>query len=580
MTKEAIAEVLTNIARLLEIKGESPFKVRAYQRGARVLETLSGDLGAMVEAGTLTGVEGIGAALEEKITALVRTGRLDYYEKLREEFHPDILTLFEIQGLGGKKIKALYDALGICTIPKLERACKNGSIAKLPGFGEKSAANFLEAIALRKRSAGQFLISDALPVALHILEDLRGHPAVGRAELAGSLRRRKPVVRDLDFLVSTGQPEEVIAFFTGHARVEKTLACGETKASVLVDGGIQCDLRAVGRDEFPFALAYFTGSKEHNVRLRERALERGWSLNEYRLSASPSANPPPAIHTEEDLHRALGLDYIPPELREDLGEFDAAEKNALPRLLEWTQLRGAFHNHTTASDGHSSLQEMVAAARELGLDYLGIADHSKSATQARGLDEKRLLEQLAEIQELNAAFEGSFRIFAGTECDIRKDGTLDFSDEILGQLDYVVVSIHSAFTLSEKAMTDRIIRALSNPHATMLAHPTGRLLLTREAYAVNMPAVIEAAAETGTIIELNANPRRLDMDWTWWPLARAQGVRCAINPDAHSAAALSYLRIGAEVARKGWLTREDVLNTLPTPQAAAALARKKQKPST
>ncbi len=580
MTKEAIAEVMTDIARLLEIKGENPFKFRAYAHAARTLETYPGDIRIMAEAGTLGDIEGFGKAISEKVATLALTGRLDYYERLKEEFPPEILTLFELQGLGGKKIKALYDALGIASVDALEQACQEGAVARLPGFGEKSAANLLEAIAFRRESSGQFLLWEVMPLAGEILDALRNHSAVGAAEVAGSFRRRKPVVRDLDFLVSTRSPGEVIAFFTGHPRVRKVLASGPTKASVLADAGIQCDLRAVSKEEFPFALAYFTGGKEHNIRMRSRALERGWTLNEYRLGIATEegrAKPPPAIREEADLHRALGLDAIPPELREDRGEFEAAEAGRLPRLIEWTQLRGAFHNHTTASDGNASLRDMAAAARDLGLEYLGIADHSKSARQANGLDEKRLRAQIAEIRELNAELGGEFHIFTGTECEILRDGRLDFPDDLLLELDYVVASVHSAFSLTEKEMTDRVLRAMSHPAITMLGHPTGRLLLGREPYALNLPAVIEAAADTGTVIELNASPERLDLDWTWWPLAREKGVRCAINADAHSIAGLAHLRIGVEIARKGWLTREDVINTQPLSQMDALLGQKRKR---
>jgi DNA polymerase (family 10) len=356
-----------------------------------------------------------------------------------------------------------------------------------------------------------------------------------------------------------------MTYFTSHPLVESILAQGATKSSVLLKSGIQCDLRVVSGAEYPFALNYFTGSKEHNVRMRSRALSKGWSLNEYRFSAAEGRElrePLPKIHEENDIYRALGLDPVEPELRENRGEIEAAEHHKLPRLVEWTNLRGTFHNHTTASDGRASLEDMIAAAKELGLEYLGIADHSKSSFQANGLDEKRLAAQVARIRELNAA-ETDFRIFAGTECDILKDGSLDFSNDILSTLDYVVASVHSSFTMPEAEMTERIIRAIQNPHVTMLGHLTGRLLLSREPYQVNIPAILDAAAETGTIIELNANSRRLDLDWRWWPIAREKGVKCSINPDAHTTAGLQDLLFGVGIARKGWLTKDDVINTLP-----------------
>lgn len=568
--------MLESIARLLEIKGENPFKFRAYSNAARALETFAGDLRSAAESGGLSEIDGIGKAISTKVAELVLTDRLGYYEELRSEFPPGILNLFEIQGLGGKKIKVLYDTLGVASIPALEAACADGSVAALPGFGAKTAANLLAAIALHNRHAGQFLLADATVLANTILDDMRGHPAVDLIDIAGSYRRRKPVVRDLDFIVSSSQPEQVIQFFVSHPAFERTLAQGATKASVIAREGIQCDLRVVSGREFPFALTYFTGSKEHNVRMRSRALDLGWTLNEYRLgiAGGAAADTPPPIDDERELYRALGYEWVPPELREDHGELEAAAADELPRLIEWTNLRGTFHIHTTASDGRSTLEEMVTAAQDLGLEYLGIADHSKSSVQAKGLNEDRLIAQVAEIRKLQASLDG-FRIFAGTECDIRKDGSLDFDDSILATLDYAVVSVHSSFTMSESAMTDRIIRAMQNPYATMLGHVTGRLLLSREPYAVNIPAVIEAAAATGTIIELNANPHRLELDWIWWRLAKEKGVRCAINPDAHSTQGLSHLMLGVDIARKGWLTREDVINTLPAAKVEKVLAAKR-----
>jgi DNA polymerase (family 10) len=565
MNKDQIAAIFENIARLLELKGENPFKIRAYTHAVRALEILSEPVETLVAEERVSSVDGIGKAISEKITELVQTGRLAYYDKLRDEFPPDILTLFDIQGLGGKKIKALWDALRIDSVTKLERACKSGAVAELPGFGEKTAANIIKGIEHMRKHAGEFRFGDIAALAEGLLEDLRGHPDVNLAQIAGSYRRKKEIVRDLDFIVSSRHAENVMAYFTSHPLVESILAQGATKSSVLLKSGIQCDLRVVSGAEYPFALNYFTGSKEHNVRMRSRALSKGWSLNEYRFSAAEGRElrePLPEIHEENDIYRALGLDPVDPELRENRGEIEAAEHHKLPRLVEWTNLRGTFHNHTTASDGRASLEDMIAAAKELGLEYLGIADHSKSSFQANGLDEKRLAAQVERIRELNAA-ETDFRIFTGTECDILKDGSLDFSDEVLSTLDYVVASVHSSFTMPEAEMTERIIRAMQNPHVTMLGHLTGRLLLSREPYQVNIPAILDAAAETGTIIELNANSRRLDLDWRWWPLAREKGVKCAINPDAHTTTGLQDLLFGVGIARKGWLTKDDVINTLP-----------------
>jgi len=580
MSRDDIVDILENIARLLELKGENLFKVRAYTNAARALETLGESLDLVIAEDRLLALDGIGKATAEKITTLARDGVLPYYEELRETFPPDILTLFALQGLGAKKIKVLWDALQVHSISKLERVCREGKVAELPGFGEKTAQNILQSIAHQRRHVGEFRIGDVAALAELLLEDLRAHPRVNMAQIAGSYRRRKEIVRDLDFIASSRQPAEVMDFFSSHALVDTVLAKGPTKTSVILKNGIQCDLRVVQGHEFPFALSYFTGSKEHNVRLRSRALAKGWSLNEYRFSLAEGRElkePLPEVREENDIYRALSLDPVVPELREDRGEIEAAEQHCLPELLELANLRGTFHNHTTASDGRATLEAMAAAAAELGLEYLGIADHSKSSVQARGLDEGRLAQQVAQIRAYNA-MQSDITLFAGTECDIMKDGTLDFSDATLSTLDYVVASIHSSFSLSEAEMTARIIRAMENPFVTMLGHITGRLLLSREPYKVDVPAVIQAAAATGTIIELNANTRRLELDWRWWPLAKEKGVLCSINPDAHCTQELQDLAFGVGIARKGWLEKKDVMNTKPLAQVRQILAAKRLRP--
>ena len=566
-TKEQTIALLEAVARLLELKGENPFKIRAYTNAARALETFPGNFQITVVEDKLGELEGLGDAITKKISEYVQTGRLEYFEKLQAEFPESIFELFEITGLGGKKVKALYEQLGIKTIAELEIAGRDGRIAELPGFGAKTAANLLQAIERRRKHSGRFLLSDAKIWSDELLEHFKGHPDVSQISEGGSFRRGRETIGDLDILIATKQPLQMIEHFLSHAAIERVLAQGETKASVLLKHGIQADLRVVANLEFPFALCYFTGSKEHNVALRGRALQNGWTLNEYRLAPEPSfkkiPKPIPEIRTEADLYRALGLAYIPPELRENQGEIEAAEEGELPRLVELQNLRGTFHNHTNQSDGHNTLQEMADAAHELGLEYLGISDHSKSSFQAHGLDERQLLEQVEQIRELNKGFEDDFQVLCGVECDILKDGRLDFPDEILAQLDYVVASVHASFTLSEQEMTNRIIRAIENRYVTILGHPSGRLLLSREPYQLDLGEIIRAAAQTETIIELNANPRRLDLDWRFWKLAKAHGVRCAINPDAHSVRGLHDLWFGIQIARKGWLTREDVVNCLP-----------------
>ncbi len=581
VTKDDIADVLESIAQLLELKGENPFKIRAYTNGARAVETFPGDLMQMARESRLEEIPGIGKAIAVKVSTLVNTGSLPFYEELKAEFPATLFELFDLQGVGAKKIKTLHEKLGISSIAELQAACDDGRIAKLAGFGEKTARNISAAIAARASHAGSFRLGDVAALAEQIVADLRAQPDVIQVSAAGSFRRRKEIVHDLDFIVSTKNPADVTQYFIAHDAVENVIVQGPTKTSVRLKTGVQADLRVVTDEQFPFALNYFTGSKEHNIEMRSRALKNGWTLNEYR--AEPVENPKskvknprplPKIREERDLYAAFGLEYIEPELRENLGEFAAAEKHALPELVKLENLRGTFHNHTVASDGRCTLEQMAAGAMDLGLEYLGIADHSKSSIQAHGLTAEQLLKQRRDIDALNKSFDG-FRLFAGVECDILKDGSLDFPDEILAQMDYVVVSVHAVFNLPEAEMTKRIIRAISHPHVTMLGHVTGRLLLSREPYAVDIPAVIEAAAATRTIIELNANPKRLDMDWRWWPLAKSKGVKCAINPDAHDIARLQHLWFGVAAARKGWLTREDVINCLPLAKVERALHAKR-----
>jgi DNA polymerase (family X) len=585
MTKGEIAAVLEEIAILLELKNENPFKIRAYTNAARSLETFGGNVSDLQNEEALEKIPGIGKAIAAKVKELAETGSLKYLEELRAEFPASILELFSIPGLGAKKIKALYEKLEISSIEQLQQACESGRVAKLPGFGETTQTKLCEAIAKRAQHTGSFQLGQIAPEAETLRSDLAAHPDALQVELAGSYRRRKEIVRDVDLIVATKKPDAITKFFAAHSLVESVIAQGSTKTSVRLRSGIQSDLRVVSSAEYPFALSYFTGSKEHNIEMRNRALKRGWTLNEYRIASLPpdpktrKAKPTtkiPRVRDEAELYRAVDLDFIPPELRENCGEFEASEKHSIPKLIEKENLRGTFHCHTSASDGHNSLEEMAEAAQALGLQYLGIADHSRSSIQAHGLDEAKLRAQMAAIRKLNKKFD-DFRLFAGVECDILRDGSLDFSNEILGDLDYAVASIHSVFNLSEVDMTKRIIRAMENPFITMLGHPTGRLLLKREPYQIDIPAILDAAAATGTWIEINAAPKRLDLDWRWWPLAKQKGVKCVINPDAHRVERLQDLWFGVGVARKGWLTKGDVVNCLPLSKIEVELKRKREK---
>jgi len=559
MTKDQVASALREIGTILELQGENPFKCRAYLNGARTLETSATDLTELVRTNRLGELPGIGDALREKITTLITTGKLPYLEELRSSIPAGLLPLLDLPGLGPKKLRALRDKLKIESLEALTQACQDGRLAALEGFGEKTATNLLEAIDRHANYKKLHRLGTALPAARTLLEHLKQSPLVLHAEIAGSLRRGKEVVKDLDLIASSKKPKEVMKLFVSSPNVEKVVNHGETKSSVILTGGIPCDLRVIPPESWATALAHFTGSKEHNIALRQRAIDRGLHLSEWGLLKGKSKTPL-KLKDEKDLHKALGLAFIPPELREDSGEIAAAEKDELPDLLTRDQIRGCLHNHTLASDGQDSLSSMAQAAAEQGLEWLGIADHSQSSFQANGLDAKRLETQIEEIRLLNSK-KPKCILLAGTECDILKDGKLDFPDSLLSELDYVVASVHSGFTSDEKEMTQRIIRAMENPHVTCLGHPTGRLLLEREAYPLNIPKILDAAAATGTWIELNANPWRLDLDWRWWHKARDLGILCCINPDAHKTSHLRFLDFGVTLARKGWLRAQDVVNT-------------------
>ncbi len=583
MDKDQVAEILSEIGVLLELKGENPFKTRAYANAARTLESLTEPLHKHVTEERLGEIKGIGEALQQKITELVTTGKLVYYEQLKASIPAGLMEILQIPGVGPKKVKALYDKLGIKLVVELEAACKAGTVAGLEGFGEKTQAKILEGINFRRMYASRHLLIKAMNVAEPMLESLRSHPAVIRCSTAGSLRRHKEIIGDIDFLVSSRNPADVIESFTSEPGIVSISAKGETKASVILAGGIQADLRVVSDAEFPFALAYFTGSKEHNIVMRQRAIQRGLRLNEYGLFKSKEETRDSKLlvpcQTEEDIFEKLGLDYVPPELREDHGEFAAGEQHQLPRLVEWTELRGSLHNHTNWSDGHETIEEVAEHMQELGLDYWAITDHSKSSFQAHGLEPARLREQLKALKKINQKFADDgvdFRLIAGSEVDILKD-KLDFDDDLLAELEVVVASLHAGFSQNEAENTKRLIMAAENPQVHMLGHLTGRLLLEREPYKVNQQAVIDACAGTGTWIELNANPYRFDLDWRMWPYAKSKGVKCVINCDAHRNEHAGFLRLGAGMARKGWLGKQDIINTLPLDKLRAELRRKRNR---
>ena len=562
MNKADIVDILEDIAVLLELKGDNPFKIRAYSTGARVLETMEEDLGALIEAGELSAVKGIGSALVDKIETLYRTGELVYYTELRESVAPGLIEMLDIPGLGGKKVKKLHDALAVESMDALKAACEAGEVAVLKGFGKKTEEKILSGIANRAAYAKRHHWWTARSVAEPILENLRGLPQVERAEVAGSLRRLRETVGDLDFIVGSSDPAPIMEWFVAQEAVAEVTAHGSTKSSVRFESGLQADLRVVPVAQFPFALHHFTGSKEHNVAMRQRALARGYSLSEWGLKRDGATESEShGITTEKELFKFLELQEILPELREGLAEIEVAEAGQLPTLIEPSEIRGVFHNHTTASDGRATIEEMAAAAAALGFEYLGLADHSKASYQANGLDDARVLKMVETIRAFNESGESAVHVFSGIECDILPDGSLDLEDSTLAALDYAVMSVHSSFTQSEEEMTARVIRAIEHPATMMLGHPTGRILLRRESYKIDLQRVIDAAIANKVIIEINANPHRLDMDWRLWRRAAERGLMCAINPDAHNTESLEFFRAGVNIARKGWLEASSVLNT-------------------
>lgn len=563
MDKKDVAAVLEEIAVLLELNGENPFKVRSYENGARRIAQLEDDLERLVREKRLREVQGVGEALEKKIEELVTTGRLEFHEKLKAQFPPGIFELFGIQGLGPKRIKTLYDELGIDSLEKLEEACRSGRLAALKGFSDKLQQKVLEGIAFTQRHQGVHLAYKALAAAEVMIEHLKLVQGVQRIEMAGSLRRRKEIIKDIDILVSARKPEAVMEQFIGAPKVESIVAHGDTKSSVLLEGGLAADLRVVKDAEFPFALAYFTGSKEHNVVMRQRAKDRGLKLNEYGLYREDGSLVP--CKDEAGIFRALGLPYLPPELREDRGEFALT---ATPRLVEEDDLRGVIHCHSTYSDGRETIERMASAARGLGYEYFAICDHSQSAAYANGMKPERVLEQHREVDALNNKLKG-FRVLKGIESDIRTDGNLDYAADVMKSFDLVVASVHSKLEMSEAEATARLIKAIESPYCDIIGHLTGRLLLSRPGYEVDYEKIFDACAANGVALEINTHGNRLDVDWRHLRHGKEKGVKFALGPDAHDIDGLSSIPLGVGIARKGWLEPDDVLNVMSVKELLA-----------
>lgn len=579
MTKDEVADALDECGTLLELQGENGFRCNAYRNAAHTLRSLSENLTELVEQKRLSEVRGIGDTLQEKITTLVTTGSLPFLDKLRSQIPAGLVEMLRLPGMGAKKVKALHDSLGISTIDQLKAACDSGEVAKLKGFGEKTQSKILDGIQFIGQLGNRVRIDLALPLGQSLLAQLQKLPGVIRSEVCGSLRRRRETIADIDILISSSDAGPIMDAFIKFPEVVQVLNHGPTKSSIAASTHIHgekvvmnADLRVVTDEQYPFALLYFTGSKAHNIRLRQRAIERGWTLNEYALGGSEKEGV--KCRTETDIYKALGLEYTPPELREDTGEIEAAEKKVIPTLVETGDIRGVFHNHTTYSDGTASLEEMALAAKELGLEYFGVADHSQSLTIARGLSPERVKQQWDEIDAVNAKLRG-IRIIKGTECDILPDGSLDYPDALLAGFDYVVASVHTHFGMPEAEMTARVCKALSHPRVTMLGHSTGRLLLRRDGYKINLDEVLKAASKHGKMIEINAQPLRLDLDWVHVKRAKAMGIPIVINPDAHSTGELAFYPYGVDVARRGWLEKDDIFNTRSLKEVMKELERRK-----
>lgn len=569
MDNLAIARVFAEIGDLLEIKGENPFKVRAYRTAADTLAHWPEPVVGLAEADRLS-LPGIGKDLAARIGELIETGAIAYHQELLQEFPPTVLDLLNLQGVGPKTVALLYRQLDIRTLDDLERAAREGRLRALKGMGAKKEALILRSLEERARFTGRRLMAEASDTAAALVAALREHAPDAEIVMVGSLRRGCETCGDLDIL-SAGAHASVMNAFTGYRLVERILAHGETKSSVLLRGGFQADLRVVPRESLGAALQYFTGSKGHNIALRDRAIQRGLKLNEYGLYRVDGGDQV-AGTTEEGIYEALGLAFVPPELRENRGEIAAAERGELPGLIQLQDLRGDVHVHTTVTDGRADAETMARAARAAGLSYIAITDHSRALAMANGLDEAGALAHAARVRALNSHLD-SITLLAGIECDIRPDGTMDLDDSCLAQLDIVIASVHSALNQDEKQMTGRLVRAIECPWVDVIAHPTGRLILKRDASRMDVERVIDAAARAGVALEINSQIDRLDLDDGHARLARDRGVKLVISSDAHSPVAFGWLRWGVVVARRAWLEPDDILNTRPVDQFRAALRR-------
>jgi DNA polymerase (family 10) len=579
MDNKSIATILYETADLMEIQGEDSFRIRSYRRAAEAIESLPQAIAELVgDRKKLLEVPGIGKGMADNLEEIFKKGKLQVHSDLLKKYKPSILELMKIQGMGPKTLALIWDAFQVSDVAGVEKLAREGKLRELPRMSEKTEQKLLKAIENYRRVSGRFRLDQAAELGQKLTEHLSGLAGVEKITPAGSLRRGRETVGDLDLLVTgkastnAKQREALIQKILAFPGISEVLAKGENKVSFKLHGGMQVDIRLLAPESFGAALMYFTGSKSHNVTLRQRALTMGYTLNEYEL-ARVKDEKRVAAKTEAEIYGKLGLDYIPPEMRESQGEIEAAEGHALPALISESDIRGDVHMHTTTTDGRNSIEEMAEAARARGYQYIAITDHSKNLAMANGLDDKRAVEHIGKIRAADEKMDG-IKILAGIEVDILADGALDLSDPVLEQMDVVVASVHSHFQQEPAQMTERLLRAVSHPNTSILGHPTGRLLLRREAYSFDLPAILKAAAQHRVAMELNSFPDRLDLGDVHLRMARAQGVKLVINTDAHHTSHLANMRYGVLQARRAWLTPGDVLNTLPLAEFAAAMKRR------
>ena len=558
LSNSEIADIFNQMADMLEIKGENPFKVRAYRNGARTIQNLGKSLDDLVKRGMdLTKLPGIGADLSDAIVEILKTGKFAKLEKLKKEMPEGLDKLLAIEGLGPKRIRQLYDNFGVTSLEELAKVAQKGDIYRLKGFGPKLVEKILKGVELAKKAGHRFRFDVAKPFAEELKSYLQSYESVLNVEVAGSYRRKKETVGDLDILVVADNWEAVTEWFVKYEKVKEVVSKGPTRSTVILRNDLQVDLRSVAKESYGSALHYFTGSKAHNIKIRKMAVERGWKINEYGVFEGQKRL---GGESEEELYKLMGMQYIEPELREDRGEVEAAISSKLPKLVKLEDIKGDLHTHSSWTDGHASIKTMAKAAKKLGYEYIAVTDHSRHLSVANGLDEKRLREQMELIDKLNEEIDG-ITILKGLECDILEDGTLDLPDSVLKELDLVLGAVHYKFNLSKKEQTKRVIKAMQNPYFNILAHPTGRIIGHRNAYEIDMSELFRACKNESVYLEINAQPERLDINDIYAKEAKEEGVKLSVATDAHDPMSLRFMEYGINQARRGWIEKSDLINT-------------------